>query len=108
MPESHSSGNDISIEKGVSEYYVENEKTDEFEIPHLYQIQPILTVSEVVSSVKQSLEDFSDAVIPHRWSAPKKMVDQETQVRSSRYSLPPMSSIAVEMRRNCGVTVIAL
>jgi hypothetical protein len=72
---------DVTIEKNGSEYYGEIEKNVGIQIPNLYQVQPILTVSEVVSSVKQSFEDLGNVVIPHRWSNPKQMRDQETQVK---------------------------
>ena len=38
------------------------------ETPEIYQIQPIITVSEVVSSVKESLEHLGNTVMPKRWS----------------------------------------
>ena len=36
--------------------------------PQLVQIQPVLTVSEVVSSVKQALEVLGHTITPKRWS----------------------------------------
>ena len=54
--------NDVPIAKDGNAYYIEN--TD----VHINQIQPILTVSEVVSSMKQALENLGNTVIPQRGS----------------------------------------
>jgi len=74
---------DVPVEKDGSEYYGGNEQNVDSQIPQLYQVQPILTVSEVVSSIKQSFEDLSNVITPHRWSTPKQMVDQNIQVKES-------------------------
>ncbi len=71
---------DVSIEKDGNEYYSEN-KDAVSPVAYLNQIQPILTVSEVVSSVKHALEDLGNAVIPHRWSTAKQMVTEESSVQ---------------------------
>jgi hypothetical protein len=81
LSESQTYVDDIPVEKDGSEYYGGDEQNVDSQIPQLYQVRPILTVSEVVSSVKQSLEDLGNVITPHRWSAPKQMVDQETQVK---------------------------
>jgi hypothetical protein len=65
-------GDDISIEKDGSEYYVPPQ------VPHLNQIEPILSVSHVVSSFKQSLEDLGNTVLPTRWTT-----NQETPVKEN-------------------------
>ncbi len=67
---------DIPIEKNPSEYGKENFDAISHE-PQLIQIQPILTVSEVVSSIKQSLEDLGHAITPKRWSTTQPMLNEE-------------------------------
>jgi hypothetical protein len=69
---------EVSIQKDAPEYYKEN-----FDVvvsppePQLIQIQPILTISEVISSIKQSLQDLADAVTPKRWSTAAPTITEE-------------------------------
>jgi hypothetical protein len=65
---------DVSIQKDGNEYYIEN-KDVSFQDPYIHRIQPILTVSEVVSSIKQALENLGNAVTPHRWSTAEQKSD---------------------------------
>lgn len=67
---------DVSIQKDYSE---NNDLVSQ--VPHLNQIQPILTVSEVVSSIRQALEHLGNTVIPHRWSTAQQMVIKESPVQ---------------------------
>jgi hypothetical protein len=68
---------DIPIEKNLPEYDKENFDAISHE-PQLIQIQPILTVSEVVSSIKQSLEDLGHVITPKRWSTTQPMLNEES------------------------------
>jgi hypothetical protein len=60
---------DVPIEKDGNEYHIENTNVQ------TNQIQPILTVSEVVSSMKQALENLGNTVLPQRWSTTQEKTD---------------------------------
>ncbi|CAF0993897.1 unnamed protein product [Adineta steineri] len=79
---------DIGSEKDGSQYYDSNENYIISEMQNLYEIKPILTVSEVVSSVKQSFDDLGDALIPNHWLTRKHMVNQDTSVKDEKNDLP--------------------
>jgi hypothetical protein len=69
---------DIKIQNDPPGYDKENFDAVPFPEPQLVQVQPILTVSEVVSSVKQSLEVLGHAITPKRWSTVQPTpVDEE-------------------------------
>jgi hypothetical protein len=63
---------DVPVEKDGYEYNDVASQT-----PDPQQIQPIITVSEVVSSLRQSLDDLGHAVVPQRWST---MLIKETPI----------------------------
>ncbi|CAF0977580.1 unnamed protein product [Adineta steineri] len=79
---------DIESEKDGSQYYDSNENYIISEMQNLYEIKPILTVSEVVSSVKQSFDDLGDVLIPNHWLTRKHMVNQDTSVKDEKNDLP--------------------
>ncbi|CAF3484367.1 unnamed protein product [Rotaria sordida] len=58
--------NDTSIDKDSNTYHNEYNDTS-FEIQYLYQIRPILTVSHVISSIKQSFTYLYYSLIPSKW-----------------------------------------
>ncbi|CAF2391686.1 unnamed protein product [Rotaria sp. Silwood2] len=65
--EPQSYADDISSNQNSNECYDGNNGTYS-EIQHLYQIQPIPTISHIISSTKQSLTDLCYSMIPSKWS----------------------------------------
>ena len=70
---------DTISNKNGSEFSVEKNENHS-QAPQLHQIQPILTVSEVISSVKQSLEDLDAALRPSNWSRVQRIYNQQNPV----------------------------
>ena len=50
------------------------------QVTNINEIQPILTVSQIVSSMKQSFEDLSEALRPFTWSRAVQVHNQQNQV----------------------------
>jgi hypothetical protein len=60
---------DVPIEKDANEYYIENNNAQ------IHQIQPILTVSEVISSIKDAFEHLDNTLFPQRSSTTQEKTD---------------------------------
>ncbi|UJR10337.1 hypothetical protein I4U23_014543 [Adineta vaga] len=71
---------DVPMEKNGGEHFNGDDNYIVAEMPNLCQVQPILTVSEVVSSYKQSFDTLGDAILPRRWTRSKQVVKQENPV----------------------------
>ncbi len=77
---------DILNNKDSSEFNGTNNDSHP-QVPHLYQIQPILTVSQIVSSVKQSLTDLGHSLVPFGWSEAQHVYNEQSPV-NEKMDLP--------------------
>ncbi|CAF0846742.1 unnamed protein product [Adineta ricciae] len=65
---------DVPRDKSGMECFYANSISIPTDVSNVYQVQPILTVSEVVSSFKQSFNNLGDAILPRRSTHDKKIL----------------------------------
>ncbi len=74
---------DTPNNKDNSEYHGKN--NDPYaQIPNINQIQPDVTISHMISSIKQSLDDLCTSLVPYSWSHAQRVYNQKNPLNEKK------------------------